>query len=51
MFGLVVCDGMKWSEVVTNEILLFGFANNGWNKMEHDGIYSIQIPIFVPSNL
>lgn len=35
-------DGIKWSGVVINEILFFGFANNGWNKMEHDGIHFIQ---------
>lgn len=46
MFGLMVWDRMKWSGVVTNEIPLFGFANNGWNGMEHDGIHSIQIFIF-----
>lgn len=28
MFGLVVCDEMKCSGVVINDIPLFGFANN-----------------------
>lgn len=33
---------MEWSEVVINEIPLFEFVNNGWNKMKHDKIHSIK---------
>lgn len=35
------CDEIEWNEVITNEILMFGFVNNEWNGMEHDGIHLI----------
>lgn len=49
--GAMRQNGMEWNEVVPNEIQLFGFVNNEWNGMEHDGIHYIKFSIcFVPNN-
>ena len=52
MFGLVVCDGIKWNEVVHNYIPLFGFAKSEWTGMEYNGTHSIQyhlnLQFFIP---
>lgn len=44
VLGLIKCNGTKWNVMINNEILLFEFSNNGWNRIEHDEIY------FIPSN-
>lgn len=41
MFGLIECDIMECNGVVYNLIPFFGFENNGWIIMKHDGTYSI----------
>ena len=45
MYTLRVCLDwwyvMEWNEVGINEVPLFGFVNNGWNRMEHDGTHFI----------
>lgn len=41
MFGLMICDKMKYSVVVSNQIPLFEFSNNEWSKIKHDEIHSI----------
>jgi len=52
---LVVCDGMRWNEVVSNYIPFFEFVKNAWSEMEHNGIHSIPyhsiLQYFIPPNL
>lgn len=40
-------DDIKWNEVVNNEILLFEFKNNEWSGMKFDGMYTIEMRIFL----
>lgn len=40
-------DDIKWNEVVNNDILLFEFKNNEWSGMKFDGMYIIEMRIFL----